>query len=79
MSCIAGVGSELFHFSYVCTYYGRYSLAESERTNTLNNVFQKDNKLKTELDILFDDISRYHNLQHIYDLIKSYRFRLYLF
>ncbi|KAE9523127.1 hypothetical protein AGLY_016468, partial [Aphis glycines] len=39
--------------------------------NTFTNIFQDNNKLKTELEVLYSDI-RYHNLQHVYDLIKIF-------
>lgn len=39
--------------------------------NTFTNICQDNNKLKTELEVLYSDI-RYHNLQHVYDLIKIF-------
>lgn len=39
--------------------------------NTFTNIFQDFNKLKTELEVLYND-SMYHNLQHVYDLIKIF-------
>lgn len=39
--------------------------------NTYSNIFPKMNKLKVELEVLYNDV-KYHNLSHIYDMIEIF-------
>lgn len=42
-------------------------------TKTYSNIFHDTsmNKLKVELDVLYNDV-KYHNLEHVYDLVKIF-------
>jgi len=39
--------------------------------NTYSNIFHDMNKLRVELDILYNHV-KYHNLEHVYDLVKIF-------